>query len=100
MKVKIYLSGKIHQLPDSAGFEPARPAKRDLYRQPKLNGPSKLMLPMGIEPTSPGLFPGVLTQLNYGAVRITDSVGTERLPMLLAKHNENRCASKVDGQVT
>ena len=32
-------------------------------------GPSKLAHPMGIEPTSPGLDPGVLSRLNYGTVR-------------------------------
>src|SRR5512140_489366 len=36
-----------------------------------LNGPSKLALPMGIEPTSPRLNPGVLSQLNYGVIRWT-----------------------------
>ena len=36
-----------------------------------LNGPSKLALPMGIEPTFPGLKPGVLSQLNYGVIRWT-----------------------------
>ena len=40
-------------------------------REPKLNGPSKLTLPMGIEPTFPGYIPGVLSQLNYGLIRQT-----------------------------
>ena len=36
---------------------------------PNFNGPSKWTRPMGIEPTPPGLNPGVLSQLNYGVIR-------------------------------
>ena len=43
-------------------------------REPKLNGPSKLTLPMGIEPTFPGYIPGVLSQLNYGLIRQTAQI--------------------------
>ena len=37
--------------------------------------------PMGIEPTSPGLNPGVLSQLNYGVIRWTSGVIERRHSM-------------------
>ena len=39
------------------------------YDKSKLNGPSKLTLPMGIEPTFSELTPDVLSRLNYGNIR-------------------------------
>src|SRR5882672_2407662 len=55
----------VNQLPDCAGFEPACGAKPLL----PITQTQRPVAPDGIEPTSPGLKPGVLSRLNYGTVR-------------------------------
>ncbi len=43
--------------------------------------PVEKRVPMGIEPTSPGLNPGVLSQLNYGVIRWASGVIERRHSM-------------------
>ena len=43
----------------------------DLTDNPNSTARRNWTLPMGIEPTSPGINPSVLSQLNYGVIRWT-----------------------------
>jgi hypothetical protein len=58
----------VNRLSGCTGFEPDC-GTRPLLPITQTQRPSKLARPMGIEPTSPGLNPGVLSRLNYGTFR-------------------------------
>ena len=51
--------------------------------------------PMGIEPTSPGVIPGVLSQLNYGAVRKGPSLAHTPRMWFCAGGNRKLCVRQI-----
>lgn len=55
----------INRSPGCARFEPACSLATAFTDNPSSTARQKVTLPMGIEPTFPGLAPGVLSQLNY-----------------------------------
>src|SRR5581483_2033879 len=89
-------SWEASHLAAGAGFAPARPF--GLRDNPNSTARRKVTLLMGIEPTFPGLNPGVLPQLNYRNIRVSAWSPIEMSDAVLPEGNVSRASEEKMGK--
>lgn len=89
---------EIHQLPDGAGFAPARGFPLTIIQTQR---PVEIGAPDGNRTHISRTYPGILTQLNYGLIRNPNkNIYSDRGRGLAPKATSGRSSAKADGQVT